>query len=128
MEDSNTGDVFDWQGSLKIDTKMLTAGSSWQYQSNMPSIVLSPNTYSNLNWNGTGDNTFDWNYNDVKNTKDEIKGISSRLDKIEERLAILKPNTELEDKWEELKKLGEQYRLLEQELTEKQKIWDLLNK
>lgn len=54
--------------------------------------------------------------------------LSDRLNKIEERLAILRPSPELESKWEDLKKLGEQYRALEKEIIEKENMWDVLKK
>ncbi|NBP59213.1 hypothetical protein EBU71_22200 [bacterium] len=56
------------------------------------------------------------------------KSISELLDKIEERLAILHPNEKLEEKWEELKKLGDAYRALEKDIIEKEKIWETLKK
>ena len=56
------------------------------------------------------------------------KSLTATLDKIEERLAILHPNEELEDKWDELKELGKRYRELEQEIIEKERIWAILNK
>lgn len=56
------------------------------------------------------------------------KDISELLEKIEERLAILHPNVELEDKWKDLKALGEQYRELEKEIIEKEKMWEILNR
>jgi hypothetical protein len=56
------------------------------------------------------------------------KSLTDTLDKIEERLAILHPNLALEDKWDELKELGNKYRALEAEIIEKQKMWDILNK
>ena len=56
------------------------------------------------------------------------KSISETLDKIEERLAILRPNKELEDKWEKLKELGDAYRALEKDIQEKEKIWETLKK
>jgi len=43
-------------------------------------------------------------------------------------LAILRPNLALEDKWHELKELGDKYRVLEAEIIAKQKMWDILNK
>jgi len=46
--------------------------------------------------------------------------------KIEERLNILTPNAELEKEWAELRKLGEQYRKLEQHIQDKQATWDRL--
>ena len=56
------------------------------------------------------------------------KSLTDMLDKIEERLAILHPNPELEDKWDELKELGKRYKELEQELIEKEKMWAILKK
>lgn len=60
----------------------------------------------------------------------KIKGVSlnDRLDKIESRLGILRPNEKLEDKWERLKELGDEYRKLEKEIHEGEKIWDILKK
>lgn len=59
-----------------------------------------------------------------------IKGVNltERLDEIEKRLAILRPNNDLEGRWEELKELGEKYRQLEQEILEKEKVWEILKK
>ena len=58
----------------------------------------------------------------------EINGWSlvDAVKKIEERLNILHPNTELETEWAELKTLGEQYRKLEQHIRDKQATWDRL--
>lgn len=60
----------------------------------------------------------------------KIKGVSldERLNAIEDRLCILRPNNDLEGKWEKLKKLGEEYRELERELLEQEKVWDILKK
>jgi hypothetical protein len=59
-----------------------------------------------------------------------IKGVNltERLDEIEKRLAILRPNNDLEGRWEELKELGDKYRQLEQEILEKEKVWEILKK
>ena len=59
-----------------------------------------------------------------------IRGVKldERLDAIEERLGILRPNNDLEGKWEKLKALGDEYRALEKDILEKEKIWDLLKK
>jgi hypothetical protein len=56
------------------------------------------------------------------------KSLTDMLDKIEERLAILHPNIELEDKWDELKELGKRYKELEQEIIEKEKVWAILKR
>jgi hypothetical protein len=59
-----------------------------------------------------------------------IRGVKldERLNAIEERLGILRPNNDLEGKWEKLKALGEEYRKLEQEILEGEKIWATLKK
>jgi hypothetical protein len=56
------------------------------------------------------------------------KNIADMFEKIEERLAILHPNPELEDKWDELKELSKRYKELEQEIIEKEKVWAILKK
>ena len=59
-----------------------------------------------------------------------VNGISliERLDTIEKRLAILNVNLKLEDKWEELKTLGNRYRELEKDILEKEEIWNIIKK
>ena len=56
------------------------------------------------------------------------KSLSDQLEKIEERLAILHPNVELESRWEDLKKLRDQYIELEKEIIHKEKMWAILKK
>ena len=56
------------------------------------------------------------------------KSITDMFAKIEERLAILHPNPELEDKWDELKELGKRYKELEAEIIEKEKMWAILKR
>lgn len=71
------------------------------------------------------------NYNDV-HIQGELyvqgKNLSATLETIEERLAILKPNPELEERWETLKSLRKQYMDLEKEILEKEEIWKTLKK
>ena len=57
-----------------------------------------------------------------------INGVSLTdvLKNIEQRLNILRPNTELEAEWDQLRELGDQYRLLEAELNEKSCVWGKL--
>ncbi len=103
-----------------------------------------------LIWGGTGltatpavytNQTTGWNtYNQPSIMKVEcdaefkgevtIKGVKldERLNAIEERLGILRPNNDLEGKWEKLKALGEEYRKLEQEILEGESIWATLKK
>ena len=56
------------------------------------------------------------------------KSINESLERIEERLAILRPNEELEEKWEQLRGLRKMYMELEAEIIEKEKIWKILKK
>lgn len=96
--------------------------------------VINPiNTVYSTNTNANG---FPWSMQDVKSkvhiTSEDIfidgQGLSARLGKIEKRLDILVVNPALEQKYEQLKKLGEEYRQLEKELLEKDKIIDILKK
>jgi len=54
------------------------------------------------------------------------KSLVDAISAIEDRLAILKPNLELEDKWEQLKDLRRQYEALERDILEKEKIMKIL--
>ncbi len=56
------------------------------------------------------------------------KSLKESLDKIEERLAILHPNEELEEKWDKLRGLRKMYMELEAEIIEKEKMWAILKK
>lgn len=117
---------------------------TWGGGSSVPTITIAPNTSTpvgvpgtiittgigSLNWSEpkqsslqvNGDANFD---GDVK-----IKGKSlvDMLEKIEEKLAILRPNEELEEKWDELRELRNRYKELEKEIIEKEKMWDILKK
>ena len=59
-----------------------------------------------------------------------INGVSltETLQGIQDRLNMLRPNTELESDWNELRELGKQYRKLEAELLEKQRMWDIMKR
>lgn len=54
------------------------------------------------------------------------ESLVAMLKRIEERMNILSVNHGLEEEWEELRALGEQYRQLEQQIVEKMKTWDKL--
>ena len=54
------------------------------------------------------------------------KSLTDAIEKIEERLGILNPNPELEDRWEQLKALRQQYIDLEKDLLEKEKLMKIL--
>ena len=59
-----------------------------------------------------------------------VKGrsLANFMDDVEQRLNILRPNPDLEAEWDQLRELGEQYRKLEKQLTEKSQMWATLKK
>jgi len=114
-------------------------GGTYQLSSGSAGNVLTSNGVGSFTW--TSPNTIPWTTTmgsagiDVQVDAEfqgdiKIKGVSlnDRLDKIESRLGILRPNEKLEDKWERLKELGDEYRKLEKEITEGEKMWDILKK
>lgn len=50
------------------------------------------------------------------------------MQSIESRLAILIPDPRLETEWQELKELGDQYRLLQNQIQEKMRTWNILQR
>jgi hypothetical protein len=64
----------------------------------------------------------------VGDLKIQGKSIAESLDAIERRLAILHPNEELEEKWDQLRGLRQMYMELEAEIKEKEAMWSILKK
>ena len=105
-------------------------------------VTIPNNTSNGIYWglNGTSnvistDPSLKGNSLSVKGNADfegdvTIKGknLSEMLEKIDERLAILHPNPELEDRWKELQSLREAYVELEREIIEKERVWAILKK
>jgi hypothetical protein len=54
------------------------------------------------------------------------KSLTKAIEQIEERLGILHPNPALEDRWEKLKELRQQYVEMERDLLEKEKLMKIL--
>ena len=83
----------------------------------------------------TLNSTWDTSYNDTITiggqtlTEHKLKaldGLQEWQEEVNKKLAILQPNSELEEQWSELKELRQRYVELEKELTEKSKMWDIL--
>lgn len=121
-------------GTITLTDYNITSSSQHPY------IYTTTNTGTNPLWNGINGVTYD-DYlmpNNTLHVKGDaefegdlkIKGqsILESLQKIEDRLAILHPNQELESRWDELKELGEKYRQLEQEILDKEKVWDIIKR
>ena len=121
--------------------------SSWPHSSGHPAVgAVYANSSIGINNTGygvaTGGYTFsnmvDPSFSNVKagtlrltgrEADIEINGVSlmTVLQGIQERLNILQPNRTLEAEWHQLQELGEQYRALEAELLEKQRMWSQLS-
>lgn len=89
--------------------------STGTYNSNLYSVT--PQSTTTLVLEGEG---ADIKVNEVS--------LMKTLGEIKERLNMLTPNVKLEAEWNQLRELGDQYRLLEAELLEKSQVWDILKK
>ena len=56
------------------------------------------------------------------------KSMVAWMEQVEERLNILTPNPELEADWDDLRRLGQRYRALEEKCKEKARMWAALKK
>ncbi len=115
-------------------TLTTTSGGSLMWGNPNHTVTATPYTISNTT---TGWATYNNQPSIMKvdcdavfNGDIKIRGVSldERLNVIEERLGILRPNNDLEGRWEKLKALGEEYRRLEKEILEGESIWDTLKK
>ena len=94
-----------WNASTTYDTSVLTVSAGSQ-----PSLKVSGDAEIS--------GTLKWRNRDM----------DQWIESVESRLAMLQPNPKLEAEFNKLKDLGDQYRALEQEILEKQKVWDILKK
>lgn len=81
-------------------------------------------------WNGTGLGSAGQGVMEIRAEDVVVKGRSlmATLDRIEQRLAILDCDESLEQHWQELRELGDQYRQLLQHIQDKMKTFDTLKK
>jgi hypothetical protein len=100
---------------------------------------ISPNTVWTTNTTATGSFRVSPDYTAVLTASGrmELKGDGADIDingkslkdwmeQVEERLNILTPNPELEQEWDDLRRLGERYRKLEKKCKEKAEVWKKL--
>jgi len=118
-------------GTITIDTSTLnhntligtgTSGTSYSWvqpYDNGYSVTGTPGARVNINANGI-------TMPEGSNITVGGKSLTEAIEKIEERLGILKPNPDLESRWEQLKELRKQYMELEKDLLEKEKIMKIL--
>ena len=118
-------------GTYGIGSANVTwSGTSYHHPQ---TITLNPNVYSNTYTTGTtpgGTGTIQIKGDAEFEGKIKVGGkdLVELLTKIEDKLAIYKPNPEMEEKWEELRELSKRYKELEAEIKEKEQIWDILKK
>jgi hypothetical protein len=98
-----------------------TTGYNWGHSNY--TITTSDTSISNVNISSDGITMKE--DTDIKLGERSLKDF---MDQVEERLAILRPAPELEDKWDQLKALRNQYEALKAEILEKEKMWDILKK
>jgi hypothetical protein len=118
-------------GSIDISSWNMTSGSSYGITGSITSPVTTSwsQNYTISNPYSSPSVCIDTDGITMKEGSDISIGgrkLSEVIDKIEERLAILHPNQELESKWESLKELGRQYRELEKDILEKEKLMKIL--
>ncbi len=56
------------------------------------------------------------------------KSMKTWMEAVEERLNILTPNPEMEKDWDDLRRLGQRYRKLEQKCKDKARMWEALKR
>jgi hypothetical protein len=127
-DDTITLSSYPWSNTSITNTSITGGGFAYP---NTVSVTGGPYT---LGGAATGISLNPWATNTTKIKLDgegadiEVNGESliGMIKKIEERLNILHPNEKLEEEWEELRALGNQYRKLEQHIKDKQATWDKL--
>lgn len=128
---SGTGGSYN--GAYGIGSANVTWAGGTSY-THPQTITLNPNVYSNTYTNNSGvipnSGTIQIKGDAEFEGKIKVGGkdLVELLSKIEDKLAIYKPNPELEEKWEELRELSKRYKELEAEIKEKEQVWDILKK
>ena len=136
---NNLSADYDWS---TIDSSTIDLSETYTIDNNMaqtwPSTVYTSGTIDSSTISGSGlysneftNSTITINTNGIEmqpGTDIVIGGQSlmKTLEVINERLAILQPNTKLESEWAELKELGERYREMEKDILEKARVWGIL--
>jgi len=81
----------------------------------------------NSNWDTSYNNCITIGGQTITENKLKVlDGLQDWQEEVNKKLAILQPNPKLEDRWEELKSLREQYIALEKDLLDKEKVWDII--
>jgi len=103
----------------------IASGSSYNtgYNWGNPNYTIATSSTSEGNVNISSNGITMKEDTDIKLGERSLKDF---MDRVEEHLAILKPAPELEDKWDQLKALRNQYEALKADILEKEKIMKIL--
>ena len=103
----------------------MLGGTGYTYTTNTTSPFLATGSNPAMVVNQSGSIEIKGEDADIK-----INGKSMKtwMEAVEERLNILTPNPELEKDWDDLRRLGERYRVLERKCKEKAQMWAALKK
>ena len=118
--------MIDTQYELNLDDTFIND----TFTISTPNILDSLSTDSftlNSNWNTSYSDTITIGGETLTERKlKALDGLQEWQEEVNKKLAILQPNPALEDRWEELKSLREQYIALEKDLLDKEKVWDII--
>ena len=113
----------------------ITSGS-YTVNTTAPNTIFTIQGSNGISYDDIKPNTLEVKGKAVFSANVEINGtlkvqgreLTDILDSIEQRLAILRPEPELEERWERLKAIGDEYRALAADIKEKEEIIRILKK
>jgi hypothetical protein len=127
----NTSNLTNGTGTITTNGTGGTGGYGYAIGGGGAGQVLTTGT-NGVTWSDFSNKSNTLQVNGDANFEGDIKikgkSLVDSLEKIEEKLAILRPNEKLEEKWDELRELRNRYMELEKEIIEKEKMWDILKK
>ena len=117
-----------WSGNSITSHYTISTGTPTFRYSTGTSVTSGAGTY---NWNNTTPTNvhIDADGLTMKEGADIVvggKSLTKAIEQIEERLGILHPNPALEERWDKLKELRQQYIEMEKDLLEKEKLMKIL--
>lgn len=126
---TTSSDTINLSNTLTTSTFGATGQYNYSYGGSGGTISVPGISWNDLNLtNSNNDLLVHGDANFEGDLKIKGKSLIDSLEKIEEKLAILRPNKELEEKWEQLRELRNRYIELEKEIIAKEKVWDILKK
>ena len=115
-------------------------GTTWELDDSITTVTIDSNTLSisptvsNITFSPTDDDVIDLDLFtrevdtalDITDATINGNSLADTLAEMQQRLGMIEQNLELEEEWQQLRDLGDQYRKLEQEINEKTQAWDSL--